>query len=228
MGRMDFGQCVGLQQRLAYEIGGRDDGQINVLFCEHASLITIGRSGSRGNVRLSNDQLTRRRLETRWVNRGGGCVLHGPGQLAIYPIVPLRWHRWTVGDYLRKINGAMVATLEQLKIPAETPAGQFGVWGRNGCLAAVGVAVRNWVTSGGIFLNVHPAMTDFGYVDVARPADLQDHKTTMSCLVAERRRPVKMSEARAFLVERFAEAFDCDRYHIHTGHPSMKKETQIA
>lgn len=226
---MDLDQCHRLQQRLAYEIGGRDDGQINVLFCEHPRVITIGRNGSRANIRLSNEQLTHRRLETRWANRGGGCVLHGAGQLAVYPIVPLHWHEWTVGDYLRRVNAALSATLEELTIPAETPIGQFGVWGRNGCLAAVGISVRNWIASGGAFLNVHPSMADYGYIDVVgRSVDLDGRKATMSCLVGERRRPVKMSDVRARLVEHLAAAFNCTRYHIHTGHPALKKETQLA
>ncbi len=55
-----------------------------------------------------------RRLDVRWVNRGGGCVLHAPGQLAIYPIVPLAWHRWTVGEYLRRFRQALTQTLDEL------------------------------------------------------------------------------------------------------------------
>ena len=34
-------------------------------------------------------ELAARCWPVRWVNRGGGCVLHLPGQLAIYPILAL-------------------------------------------------------------------------------------------------------------------------------------------
>jgi len=49
-------------------------------------------------------------------------------------------------------------------------------------------------------------------------------KRTMGCLVAERRRPARMSEVRAALVESLADAFDRKRYHLHTGHPFLRKE----
>jgi lipoate-protein ligase B len=34
-------------------------------------------------------------------------VLHAPGQLAVYPIVPLGLFGWTVGEYLRRLQRGM-------------------------------------------------------------------------------------------------------------------------
>jgi hypothetical protein len=53
-------------------------------------------------------------------------------------------------------------------------------------------------------------------------ADL-DETPRMSCLVAERHEPVRMTSVRAELVRRLAEAFGCDRYHLHTGHPLLQQ-----
>ena len=99
-----------------YEAGGQDDGRITVLLCEHPALISVGRTGSRGHIRLTNEQLRMRQLEVRWVSRGGGCVLHGPGQIAVYPIVPLRWHGWTVGDYCGGSGRHSHAHLDELAV----------------------------------------------------------------------------------------------------------------
>ena len=156
LGSVDYEDCQWLQRRLVYEVGGHDDGRIIVLLCEHPPLISVGRRGSRGHIRWTNEQLRRRRLDVRWVNRGGGCVLHAPGQLAIYPIVPLAWHGWTVGEYLRRLQQAVLQTLDEFRIRAETYAPWAGVWGRSGQLAACGVAVRDWITCHGAFLNVNP------------------------------------------------------------------------
>src|SRR5436190_1900312 len=107
LGTVDFEDCLSLQRRLAYDALSRPDGRIVVLICEHPPLITIGRSGSRADVRLTAAELADRQLEIRNISRGGGAVLHSPGQLAIYPIVPLTLHGWTIGDYLRRLQVAV-------------------------------------------------------------------------------------------------------------------------
>lgn len=223
LGRVDFDDCLALQHRLAYEAGGRDGGQIDVVLCEHPAMITIGRAGSRSQVRLSQEELKRRQLSIRWVGRGGGCVLHAPGQLAIYPIVPLEWFDWTVGEYLRRFRLGVTSALASLGVSTTLSESGFGVFGRSGPLAVMGVGVRNWTTVHGAFLNVNPAMTHYGFVDVCSPQHAVCQKTTMGCVVAERRRPVKMTAVRAALVEQLADSFGCQRYHLHTGHPLLRE-----
>jgi lipoyl(octanoyl) transferase len=229
LGRVDFDDCLALQRRLVYEAGGRNDGRIEVLFCEHPPLITVGRAGSRGHIRLTNEELARRQLQIRWVSRGGGCVLHGPGQLAVYPIVPLDWHGWTVGEYMRRLQAGIVRTREDMNVRGETRPGRFGVGGRSGHLAAVGVAVRDGVASHGAFINVNPAMSTFSFIDVVTPETAAfGEKTTMGCLLAERQQAVKMTAVRAALVANLAAALGCARHHLHTGHPLLSTTRRMS
>jgi lipoyl(octanoyl) transferase len=221
LGRIEFGRCLELQRRLIREIGGRNDGQIVLLLCEHPPLITVGRGGSPGEIAADSGLLRSRQIEVRWVNRGGGCLVHCPGQLAVYPLVPLRWHGFSVGEYIERLQAGMIETLDELGIRGHTPPGQCGVWGRTGQLAALGVAVRNWVTYYGAYLNVCPAMGLFRLVETD-PAG----QTRMSCLVAERRGPVRMTAVRAELVRHLAAAFGCDRYHLYTGHPLLRDDSR--
>jgi lipoyl(octanoyl) transferase len=203
-------------------VGDYDDGRILTLLCEHPPLISVGRRGSRGHIRCTNEQLRRQHLEVRWVSRGGGCIVHAPGQLAIYPIVPLAWHGWTVGAYLRRLQQAVLQTLAEFRVRAETYAPWAGVWGRSGQLAACGVAVRDETTCHGAFLNVNPAMANFHYVDVVDPLTaVAGQKTTMGSLFAERRRPVSLATVRAALIPNLAAAFGTQRYHLFTGHPLL-------
>ena len=218
LGRIGYRRCLELQRRLVGEIGSRDDGQIALLLCEHQELITVGRGGSPGEVATESQLLRSRQIEVRWVNRGGGCLVHCPGQLAIYPLVPLRWHGFSVGDYLERLQAGIVETLDDLGIHGHTPPGRHGVWGRTGQLAALGVAVRNWVSYYGAYLNVCPPMGLFRLVET----DPLGH-TRMSCLVAERCGPVRMATVRATVVGRLAEAFGCERYHLYTGHPLLRQ-----
>jgi len=214
LGTVDFEDCLSLQRRLAYDALSRADGRIVVLICEHPPLVTIGRSGSRAHVRLTGAELASRQLAIRYISRGGGAILHAPGQLAIYPIAPLDWHGWTIGDYLRKLQGALAELLIEFKIKPATTPGSLALAGRSGVLAALGVSVRQGVTMHGAFLNVNPEMRDFGRVEVAGGQ-------TMSSLLSHRALPTKMTKVRAALVTHLAEALLLERYHLHTGHPLL-------
>ncbi len=214
LGLIDFGACLALQHRLVYEAAGRADGQITLLVCEHPLAITIGRLGSRGHLRAAHGELTSRQIEPRWVNRGGGCLVHAPGQLAIYPIVPLEWHGLTVGDYLNRLQSGLAAALTDVGFSTSTRPDRYGLWGHTGQLAAVAAAVKNWVTYFGAYLNVSPAMFPQRWVE-SDP----HQRASMTSLAAERRQPVRMSGVREAVVRRLAEALGCDRYHLHSGHP---------
>ena len=235
LGQIDFDRALALQQQLVSECHDRASGQITLLLCEHPPIITIGRGGSPGDVATHSGPVRNGQIEIRWVNRGGPCLVHCPGQLAIYPIVPLRWHGFSVGRFLDRLRAGIAETLDDLNVPCQTvpdikprpPVAPpdatasrgfvHGIWGRTGQLAAVGVAVRHWVTYYGAYLNVCPPMGLFRLVQ-SDPCG----RASMSCLVAERRGPVKMTAVRAALVRRLAESFGCDRYHLYTGHPQLR------
>lgn len=220
LGRVPFRDCLALQNRLMFEASGQNQPRIVVLLCEHPTLITVGRTGSRAHIRLADEQLRHDRLSVRWVSRGGGCVLHSPGQLAVYPIVPLDPVGWTVGGYLRRLQSAVICGFDQLGIRGETRDCCYGVRGRSGLLAAVGVAVRRWTTCHGVFINVNPQMQKYGFIDSDPAADVAaGEKSTMGCLLAERRAGIRMASVRSALVESMAAAFDSPQYHLFTGHP---------
>ena len=195
--------------------GRRDDGQIVVLMCEHPEVITIGRGGRPSQVAGGSRLLRSRQIETLWINRGGGCMVHCPGQLAIYPILPLRWHDFSLGEYLQRFQAALAETLSELGVQIQPQPGRFGVWGRTGQIAAFGVAVRDWVTWHGAYLNVSPALGLFRLVQCHTP---------MGSIAAERCGVVRVATVRAVLVRHLTEAFGCDRYHLYTGHPWLKSQ----
>ena len=213
LGTLDFEICLALQQRLVYEAGGRQDGQISLLICEHLPAITVGRQGSRCDIRFGPRALTSEGLAVRWINRGGGSLVHAPGQLAIYPIVPLAWQGWSVGDYLGRLQNGIAAALAELGFHGQPSDGRWGLWGRSGQIVALGVAVKNWTTYYGAYVNVSPARRLLSAV-----ASDAKRRAAMSSLAIERQQPVKMSRVREGLVRHLAAAFDSPRYHLHTGH----------
>src|SRR5262245_28721113 len=145
LGLVEFEAALRLQRQLVYHASG-EEGQAALLLCEHPPLITVGRQGSHAHILCDAEELQVRRWPVRWVNRGGGCLLHLPGQLAIYPILPLKKLDLGLRDYLDRLHRVVVAVLDDFSVQARTRAGQAGVWVGDRPVAGVGVAVRDWVT----------------------------------------------------------------------------------
>jgi lipoyl(octanoyl) transferase len=226
LGQVDFDRVVNLQRRLAYEVGDIRHPRLVVLLCEHGELITVGRQGSRAHIRYGNEQLRRMGVKVEWVGRGGGCIPHGRGQLAIYPVVALPLVGWTIGEYLRRLQTGIRAAIEQFNVHTSVRDRVFGIWGHSGLLAAVGVAVRNWTTSHGVYLNVNPSMNLFHHVDTGAACvhdvpESPPEKSNMSSLLAERRVAVTMSSVRTAVIDGLAKSFGCAQVHVHAAHPSL-------
>lgn len=216
LGRVHFDACLALQNRLVYEAGGRRDGLTQILLCEHPPEITIGRHGSRADVALDERDLAAEQLGLRWLNRGGGSILHLPGQLAVYPIVPLEPHGWSVGDYLARLQSALDGVVDELGVLRQPRPGRFGQWGRTGQVAAMAVAIKYGVAHHGVYLNVAPDMRLMRCVN----SDVVDHRP-MSSLAAELQKPAKMSAVREAVIRHLACALQMPRYHLFSGHPLL-------
>jgi lipoyl(octanoyl) transferase len=216
MGLIDYDRCLALQQRLVDDAVSRADRHAVVLLCEHSNVISVGRGGSWAHLRHNQPQLSRENVGLRWSNRGGGCQLHLPGQLAVYPIVPLDAIGWNVGEYLRRLGQALEATCDDVRVDTHRQAPSHGLWARGGQVATVGAAIKHGVSYHGAQLNVEPDLRRFQqYLRV-------DASQRPSSLATESRSRPSMSRVRSCLMDRLAEAFDCERLDIHTGHPLLR------
>src|SRR5215218_1101768 len=102
LGLVDFEEIQRFQRRLVYDLGER--GGASLVLCEHPPTISVGRSGSRAHILPDDAELKALGIRVRWVNRGGGCVLHLPGQLSAYVILPLLPLGLDLGRYLRGLH----------------------------------------------------------------------------------------------------------------------------
>jgi lipoyl(octanoyl) transferase len=217
LGTVDFDAALALQRLLVYQVTGDRDAAALVL-CEHPPLITVGRQGSRSHILYEPEELHARRWPVRWVNRGGGCLLHLPGQLAIYPVLPLDRLGLGLRAYLDRLQDVLVALLDDFSIHAETRPDRPGVWANGRPIAAVGVAVRHWVTYYGAVLNVNPDPVPFRRVRCLGAAE-----QPMTSLERERRGPLRPSLVRERLVEHFAARFGFGRVSPFSDHPALQR-----
>jgi lipoyl(octanoyl) transferase len=218
LGVVDFEAALGLQRRLVYEVAG-DRARAALLLCEHPPLITVGRQGSRAHILCDADELRARQWQVRWVNRGGGCLLHAPGQLAIYPVLALDQFRLSIPAYLDRLHACLVALAEDFLIQATAEPGRPGVWSRGRLLAGVGVAVRDWVTYYGAALNVNPPLLPYRLVRCGAGGP-------MTSLERERRGPVRPALVRERFVEHFTSHFPFARITVFTEHPSLGRKAR--
>jgi lipoyl(octanoyl) transferase len=217
LGTVDFEAALALQRRLVYEVRG-DRSRAALVLCEHPPLITVGRQGSAAHIQVEPHELRTRQWPVRWVNRGGGCLLHGPGQLAVYPVVALDRLGLGLADYLERLQRVLLDVLADFSVRGAAQPGRPGVWAGGRLVAGVGVAVRDWVAYYGAYLNVNPHLGPFRMVRC-------DGGGPMTSLAAQRRGPVRPAHVRERLLEHFAARFPCARVSLFSEHPTLTRRS---
>jgi lipoyl(octanoyl) transferase len=218
LGEIDFEAALALQHALHRQVAAERH-TINLVLCEHSPIITVGREAGPGHVRWDSEELYHRGWRVRWVNRGGGCMLHLPGQLAIYPIVALDRLRIGLQDYLDRLHRILIQVLDDFTVLAGRHPDLPGAWVGPRMVAGVGVAVRDWVTSYGAVLNINPDLLPFHSVQTGGP-----HGEPMTSLVRERHGPLRPALVRERLLEHFCDAFDCERTAMFFNHPALERQ----
>ena len=216
LGMLDFESALRFQRRLQYDVSG-DRSQAVLVVCEHAPLITVGRQGSRAHILCGPEEMRARQWSVRWINRGGGCLLHAPGQLAIYPILPLDRLGLSIPAYLDRLHDVVRTLLADFNVDSQTRTTRPGVWVGPRPVAGVGVAVRDWVSYFGAWINVNADLEPFRWLRWGGTAD-----EAMTSLVRERRGPVHMALVRERLVEHVRDAFGFTRLALFSDHPALR------
>lgn len=181
-------------QRIAGEIGD------TLVFTEHDPVYTIGlRTGADTHLVWNTTQLTHAGIEVVKTNRGGDITYHGPGQIVGYPIISLA-PRKDLHAYLRFLEQVLINTLGNLGLAAARRPGKTGIWLAQRKIAAIGVAVKRWVTYHGFALNVNPDLSHFNGII---PCGIAAADGIVTSLQAELGRLVDLGEVRTVLAREF-------------------------
>jgi lipoyl(octanoyl) transferase len=162
LGRVPYEEAWALQNAVAESrrAGVSPD---TLILLEHPHTYTIGRSGTREHVYLTEEELAARGITCLEVDRGGDVTYHGPGQLVGYPIVGLGL-RPDVGWYLRSLEACLIDVVAGFGIQAGRLEGYTGVWIAGRKIAAIGVKVSQGVTTHGFALNVATDLSLFSHI----------------------------------------------------------------
>lgn len=138
-----------------------------LITCQHPHVFTLGKSGSREHLLVSDDELDKNNIGFYENNRGGDITYHGPGQLVVYPILDLENFFTDIHRYMRTLEESVILTLNDYGIQAGRTAGQTGVWldGEDPFkarkIAAMGVKTSRWVSMHGLAFNIQASLDHF-------------------------------------------------------------------
>ncbi|MFN6944141.1 MAG: lipoyl(octanoyl) transferase LipB [Cytophagaceae bacterium] len=182
-----------------------------LLFCQHPHVYTLGKSGDKNHLLISDNFLKEKNATYYEINRGGDITYHGPGQIVVYPLLDLDNFFTDIHKYLRYLEEAVILTLKDFGIEAGRIPGLTGVWiepenainARKIC--ALGVKASRWVTMHGLAFNVNPDLDYFNYIV---PCGISDKKVTS--LARELNDEVNLSEVEAVLLRHITNIFEME------------------
>ncbi len=151
------------------------------LLCEHPPVYTLGKSGKKEHVLMSDDELAANDIAFFNTNRGGDITFHGLQQIVGYPILDLENYYTDIGKYLRNLEEVIILTIGEYGIKGGRSKGETGVWidedipGKERKICAIGVRCSRWITMHGFAMNVN---TDLSYFNNIIPCGIENKQVT--------------------------------------------------
>ncbi len=173
---MEYEKCLEIQRDLRDKcIDGKIDDTL--LLVEHPAVITMGRRGKEENILVTKDFLQENDISIHWIERGGDITYHGLGQLVVYPIFNLNNFEKDIHKFVEGLESSIIKVLKaEFNIDAHTESGKHtGVYVAKNKIAAIGLAVRKWVTMHGFALNINTDLSHFSWIT---PCGLTDRGVT--------------------------------------------------
>jgi len=201
----------------------RVDGSIGdtLIFTEHEPVFTIGRhKNAEQHLKWTRELLAHNGVEVELTNRGGDITYHGPGQIVGYPVIDLNATK-DLHRYLRDVEEGVIRTLRPFGIMAERRQGLTGIWIGKRKIAAIGIAVKQWITYHGFALNVDPDLAHFGGIV---PCGITDG--TVTSMREELGKAPLMDEVKYTLAVEFQRIFAM--YGVHVDQQTELAESQVA
>jgi lipoate-protein ligase B len=214
LGLVDFESALLLQERLAFELGDDSSPGGLLLLAEYPPTITLGRDAASSHVLADAETHARREIPLHWIGRGGPAVCHAPGQLAIYPVLPLDRLGIGLAGFRARLESAVINVCHELRVAAKRRADEPGVWTRYGQVAMFGAAVRSWTTMHGLYLNV-TIDPQFLKLVASTPGE---RSTSLQAL---RLAPVSMNQVKESVVRHVAAEFGFENISTSAGHPLL-------
>ena len=202
LGIVDYGEAHDLQKRILQDrIDNKCPDQLILL--QHNPVITVGRGGDDSNIITPKAMLESAGISVYEIERGGDVTYHGPGQITGYPIIDLRNYKKDVHWYLRQMEEVIIKVLSEYDTIGKRVKEYTGVWVGDEKIAAIGVAVKRWITYHGFAFNVSPDLSHFKLIN---PCGITDKEVTSLEKILDRN--IDINEVEEKTISAFAEVFN--------------------
>ncbi|HET9680204.1 MAG TPA: lipoyl(octanoyl) transferase LipB [Gammaproteobacteria bacterium] len=168
LGRVDYEPTWRAMQDFTAARG--PDTPDEIWFLEHPPVFTLGLNGKPEHVLAAGD------IPVVNIDRGGQVTYHGPGQLVVYPLLNIKRHKLGVRCLVEALENAVIDTLADYGINAQSRRDAPGVYTREGAkIAALGLRVKNGCTYHGLAFNIRMDLEPFKRIN---PCGYTDMKVT--------------------------------------------------
>lgn len=199
-GLTDYQRAFELQAQMVDErLQGR--GRDTLILTEHPQTVTLGRRGSAADLRYPELFYGEQGIFLQRVNRGGLATAHEPGQLVAYPILVLQTKDLHL--YIQKFLQVVVTLLADYGLQGQLKAGEPGIWVNDRKICSFGIALKKWITSHGIALNINNNLETFGMIV---PCGKPDESITS--LSRELQMTIDLAQMKSRFVDHFCRVFD--------------------
>ena len=156
-----------------------------ILSLEYPNLFTIGKSGKKSDILISQNELNLKGIKVYESNRGGEITYHGPGQIIYYPIINLKKLSIKPVEYIRILQRTVISSLKDFNIQAEDVNKPVGVWVNGKKISSIGVRISKSVTMHGVAINLNCDLKYFTYIIPCGIKDLNltniNNETNLNC-----------------------------------------------
>lgn len=211
IGLNPYREVLQLQESLFQKnISAKEEGKptVNILIlCEHNPVYTLGKSGKRENILVSDEELN---AEYYHVQRGGDVTFHGPGQLVVYPVFDIDSFGIGLAEYITRLEEVIIESLKEYQVQGERMEGAAGIWLKGKAeehtidrkICAIGVRASRHVTMHGLAVNIN---TDLTYFSKIVPCGLEGKEVTS--LQKELGKEISMAAYKAVFLLSFEKVF---------------------
>jgi lipoate-protein ligase B len=161
MGTVPFREALCRQDEILKSIHNRQS-EGRILGFECPSTVTLGIRASAADLGFGEAALLKNGIEIQKVDRGGQATLHNPGQLVLFPVLPIQ--ALGARNWVCELAKATVQTLHAFGIDAQWREESPGVYTANGKIASIGIRIRRGVSTHGVSINVRNDLAPFQWI----------------------------------------------------------------
>ena len=125
----------------------------------HKPVFTQGQAGKAEHI------LNPVQIPVVQIDRGGQVTYHGPGQLVVYLLLNVNRRKMGIRDLVNVIERAIIQTLGEFGITANSKAKAPGVYVNDAKIASLGLRIRKGWSYHGLSLNVQMDLEPFSRIN---------------------------------------------------------------